>query len=207
MITLVNKSEKYQFPVIEQDIIFRGKIQRDDDNLEDCGIQNESTVHVVHKNGRKKIYIVSSNQEYLTTIHVHPNECVLSLKARLSVAIPKNPPPCEQHLSINGSQMDETLYMSHYSINDHTPIVLTVARKVYVQSSSGRISGQITIFPSKCIKDLKVRIQETVNKHLEPCRQQLFYNGPDRYELEDDRTIASYNLPDSSLVHLCECIL
>ena len=94
---LVNKSEQNQFPPTEQDIIFSGKIQRDNDNLEDCGIRNESTIHVVHKNGHKGIRIVSLNQEHLVTINVHPDECVLSLKARLSVAIPKNPPPCEQY--------------------------------------------------------------------------------------------------------------
>ena len=203
---LVNKAEHNQFPILEQDIIFNGKIQRDDDNLEDCGIRNESTVHVVHKNGSKKIRIISSNQEHLATINVHPDESVLSLKARLSVRFPKNP-PCEQYLnlSINGSQMSETCDVSHYNINDYTPIILTVLIKVFVQSSSGRISSRFKIFPSKRIEDLKLIIQKTEEQHLEPCRQQLFFCTNDRCELlEDGRTIDSYNLPDSSLIHLCE---
>ena len=201
---LVNKAEQNRLPIVEQDIIFNSKIQRDDDNLEDCGIRNESTVHVVRKNGNKKIRIISSNQEHLATINVHPDESVLSLKARLSVRFPKNP-PCEQHLSINGRQMSETCDMSHYYINDHTPIILTVLIKVFVQCPSGRISSQFKIFPSKRIEDLKLNIQKTEEQHLEPCRQQLFFCANDRSELlEDDRTIASYNLPDSSLIHLSE---
>ena len=201
---LVNKAEQNRLPILEQDIIFNSKIQRDNDNLEDCGIRNESTVHVVCKNGSKKIRIISSNQEHFVTINVHPDESVLSLKARLSVRFPKNP-PCEQHLSINGRQMSETCYISHYNINDHTPIVLTVMIKVFVQSPSGTISSQFKIFPSKRIEDLKLNIQKTEEQHLEPCRQQLFFCANDRCELlEDGRTIDSYNLPDSSLIHLCE---
>ena len=203
---LVNKAEQNQFPILEQDIIFNSKIQRDVDYLEDCGIRNESTVHVVHKNGSKKILIISSNQEHLATINVHPDESVLSLKARLSVRFPKNP-PCEQRLSINGCQMSELCLISHYNINDYTPIILTVLIMVFVQSSSGRISSQFKIFPSKRIEDLKLNIQKTEEQHLEPCRQQLFFCANDRCELlEDGRTIDSYNLPDSSLIRLCEFI-
>ena len=172
---LVNKLEQNQFPVKEQDVIFCGKIRMNNENLEDTGIQHESTIHVVHKNGIKNVSIVSSNHEKLISINVHPDECVLSLKARLSTRIPTNPPPCEQYLTVNGNQLSETLSLSSYRIDDYTPIVLTVIMNVFVQNTSGRVSSQLKIFPIKTIADLKEEINKREEQHLEPCRQQLFY--------------------------------
>ena len=130
---------------------------------------------------------------------------VLSLKARLSVIAPKNPPPSEQLLTLRGKKMSETLSLSAYTLNESTGITLTVVTKLVVKSSSGSTSD-LKICSSKNIQELKQEIQKkVVDPALEPCRQQLFFSTNDRCELlEDSRTIASYNLPDSPLIHLCE---
>ena len=204
---LISKLERDQFPVIEQDIIFSGKLLKDDDNLKDCGIKNESTVHVVHKNGSKRLSICFLDKRLPIHINVHPEEVVLSLKARLSVIIPNNIPPCEQLLTFQGKKMHDTLPLSTY-FTEHqcSPVELTMVIKMFVKSFSGSII-ELQISPSKTIEALKQEIEKKEDQHLKPCRQQLFYCGTDRCErLEDDRTIASYNLPDSPLIHLCELI-
>lgn len=46
------------FPAMEQRVVFRGKILKDAETLQSCGVQNESTVHVV----RSKAQTASSPQ-------------------------------------------------------------------------------------------------------------------------------------------------
>ena len=200
---LVNEIEQDKFPVSEQTVIFRGKTRTDGESLEHCGIRNESTIHIVHTNGSKTISIKSSNQGLLN-VNVHPEEAVLSLKARLSVIVFKNPPPYKQLLAINGDEMNETRPLSDYSIDSRTPVVLSVMTKVSVKSSSGS-TIKFKIFLSKSIQNLKQEIEKREEQHLEPQRQQLFYTDTDRCEqLEDYRTIDSYNLPESPLIRLCK---
>ena len=201
---LVNESEQGQFPITEQDIIFGGKVLRDDDRLEDCGVKSESTVHIVSNNGGVNISVTYLNKQILK-VQVHPNEVVLSLKARLSVIAPKNPPPSEQLLTLYDNPMSETLPLSSITTpNNYCAIELTVAMKVVVKSSSGSTSD-LKICPSKTIKELKQEIREKAVYHLEPCRQLLFFNANGRCEfLENNRTIASYNLPDSPSIDICE---
>ena len=202
---LVNEIEQDRLPVSEQTVIFRGKTRTDEESLEHCGIRNESTIHIVHTNGSKIISIKSSNQEGLLNVNVHPEETVLSLKARLSVIVFKNPPPYKQLLAINGNEMNETRPLSDYSIDSRTPVVLSVMTKVSVKSSSGS-TVKFKIFPSKStIQNLKQEIEKREEQHLKPQRQQLFYTDTDRCEqLEDYRTIDSYNLPESPLIRLCK---
>ena len=205
----LNELEHDQFPVTEYDIIFGGKLLRDYDILQYCDIQNESTVHMVCNNGSKTISIISSDGSPLPDIKAHPNETVLSLKSRLSVVVTKNPPPSEQLLTYNGSQLRETLPLTSYNIDEHTPIVLTVTIKVFVRSFYGKYDNitEIKICPSKSIENLKQDIQKGERQHLEPCRQELFFCAVDQVQqLEDNRTVISYNLPDSSLINLCKLI-
>ena len=206
---LVNESEQGQFPITEQDIIFGGKVLQDDDTLEDCGVKNESTVHILSNNGTKNICAVYSNQQKhsILRVQVDPDEVVLSLKARLSVIAPKNPPPSEQLLTLCGKTMSETLPLSAFAIttlNNYLALNLTVVMKVVVKSSSGSTSD-LKICPSKTIEELKQEIWERAVYYLEPCMQLLFFNANGRCEfLEDNRTIASYNLPDSPSIDICE---
>ena len=200
----MNEVEKGLFPVTEHDVIFSQKMLQDSDSLvDDCGIQNESTVHVVPKYGTKVISVFSSDGRQKLSLNVTPNEVVLCLKARLSVKIHKN--PSELLLTINEREMLETLPLTTYETdNTLAMITLTVTTTVFIKSSSGSTT-EFKICPSKSIKDLKQQIRIREEQKLEPCRQQLFYSDNDRCELlEDDRTITSYNLSGSPLIHLCE---
>ena len=201
---LVAESEQGQFPAAEQDIIFRGKILQDDEKLENCGVENESTVHAVWNNGSKYISVSSPNQQdrSILKVRVHPDEVVLSLKARLSVITPKNPPPYKQVLTICGEKMSETLPLSAFKLNEDTIVSLTVIVKVTVRSPSGSTCN-IKICPTETIEKLKQEIWKRKVQYLKPCQQQLFFCATNRCEqLEDSRTIASYNLPDKPLIDL-----
>ena len=202
----MNELEKGQFPIAEHDIIFGRKVLQDDDRLEDCGVKNESTIHIVSNKGDKNVFVIYSNQQKhsVMNVQVHPDEVVLSLKARLSVIAPKNPPPSEQLLTVHGKTMSETLPLSAYTITAHNVIKLTVVMKVVIKSSSGS-TKDLKVCPSKTIKELKQAIWERAVCHLEPCRQLLFFNANGQCELlEDNKTIASYNLPDSPSVDIRE---
>ena len=199
---LVNKFKCNSFPITEQDFIFCGEILTDNDTLEDCHIQNEAIIQVVYKNGSKTVSVVSSSQDGPLIVSVHPDEVVLSLKARLSVIIPGNPPPSKQLLTFNGKEMEEMLPLSTCNIEESDRIILITLINIFVQSNSGS-TYQFKISPIKHIIDLKEEIEKTEGQHLEPCKQQLFHFDT---QFEDHRTIASYKLPNDPVLHLCESL-
>ncbi len=202
---LVNKAERNQLPIETQVMIFQGKILANDEKLQDCGIDNEITVHIVQTSG-PKIVCVHYNSERIE-LNVYPEDVVLALKARISAAVSGNPPPSEQRLMFSGQEMDETYQLKRYGIeieSDETPITLLVLKKLYVESSSG-LRNEVQFHPHDKVGILKTWIEKFCQQRLEPSRQQLFYCAPDRCEiLEDEHIISTYNLPQSPILHLCK---
>ncbi len=202
---IVNKAERNQLPIEEQDMIFQEKILADDDKLQDCGIARESTVHIVRKSGPILIYVHHNSER--VPLNVYPDEGVLTLKARISAAVSGNPPLSEQRLTFKGQEMDETCQLKAYGIeieSDETPINLFVLKKLYVESSSG-LRDELQFHPQDKVSILKTCIGKFCQQRLKPTRQQLFYCAADRCEiLEDGQVISTYNLPESPILHLCK---
>ena len=200
---LVNKAERNQLPIEEQEIIFQEKILADDDKLQDCGILQEQTVHIVRTKG-PKLVCVQHNSERVT-LNIYPEEVVLALKARISAAALGNPPLSEQRLMFKGQEMYETCQLKNYGIeSDDTPITLLVLKKLYVESSTG-FRNEVQFHPNDKVGILKTWIGKHCQQRLEPSRQQLFYCAADRCKiLEDGQVISTYNLPQSPILHLCK---
>ena len=200
---LVNKAERNQLPIEEQEIIFQEKILADDDKLQDCGILQEQTVHIVRTKG-PKLVCVQHNSERVT-LNIYPEEVVLALKARISAAALGNPPLSEQRLMFKGQEMYETCQLKDYGIeSDDTPITLLVLKKLYVESFTG-FRNEVQFHPNDKVGTLKSWIGKYCQQRLEPSRQQLFYCAADRCEiLEDGQVISTYNLPQSPILHLCK---
>ncbi len=202
---LVNKAERNQLPIGEQEMIFQEKILADDDKLQDCGILKEKTLHIVRTKGPKIVYVCHNSEQIV--LNIYPEEVVLALKARISAAVSGNPPPSEQRLVFKGQEMDETRQLKAYGIeieSDDTPITLLVLKKLYVESSSG-VRNEVQFHPHDKVGTLKTVIGKFCEQRLEPNRQQLFYCAADRCEiLEDGQVISTYNLPQSPILHLCK---
>ena len=171
---LVNKAERNQLPIEEQETIFHEKILADDDKLQDCGITEEKTIHIVRTNGPNLIYVHHNSER--VPLNVYPDEVVLTLKARISAAASGNPPPSEQRLMFKGQEMDETCQLKVYGIeieSSESPITLLVLKKLYVENSLG-LRNELQFHPHDKVSILKTWIGKFCQQRLEPSRQQLF---------------------------------
>ncbi|XP_064387312.1 polyubiquitin-like isoform X2 [Halichondria panicea] len=200
---LVNKAEGTQLPSKEQEVIFQKKILANDHKLQDYGIDKGKTVHIVQKNGPKRICVHHNSER--VTLNIHPEEVVLALKARISVAVSGNPPPSEQRLMFKDEEMDETRQLKTYGINiesDDTPITLLVLKNLHIESSPD-LRNEVQFHPDDKVGVLKLKF---CRQRLEPSTHQLFYCSADRRceILEDDQAISTYNLPESPTLRLCK---
>ena len=190
--------EKEGVPCDQQDIVFNGKKLRDTDSLEDCNIQHETTIHVLPRNGSLTVQINSIEQKQLACLQIAPDETVLSLKVRISLEVDCQ--PSKQQLSLGDTVMDETKTLLSYGVSQNTSVVVNVLMKVVITNCTGSMT-EIKLYPTEKIESLKQKIQNKDDQHLE---SQLFYKSTDSYLLlEDDQTIASYNLGTDPVLYLC----
>ncbi len=199
---LVNKAEK-NLLIEDQEMIFQKKILANDHKLQDCGIDKGKTVHIVRTNGPKRICVHHNSER--VTLNIHPEEVVLALKARISVAVSGNPPPSEQRLMFKDEEMDETRQLKTYGIkieSDESSITLLVLKNLHIESSPG-LRNEVQFHPDDKVGVLKLKFCQ---QRLEPSTHQLFYCSADRRceILEDDQAISTYNLPESPTLHLCK---
>ncbi len=125
------------------------------------------------KNGTIRINVFSGDQtQLITTLHVHPDEAMMSLKARISAAVTGHPPPSEQRLLLakdSGADSFWTKYSQHDNV-----LLLDILKSFYVKNATGNIT-ELKVSTNCRIYDLKLDIQRVEKQHLEPGKQQLFY--------------------------------
>ena len=191
-------------PCDQQEIVFKGKKLKDADSLEDCKIKHESMIHVLPRNGSLTVQINSIDERQLACLQIDPDETVLCLKVRIFVEVDGMSSPSEQQLSLGDTVMDERRTLKSYGVSQNTTIVVNVLKKVFIESSTGSTT-EIKLYPNETVESLKCIIQVEDDQHLEPGKQQVFYRSTDEYLLlEDDQTIASYNLGTDPVLHLCK---
>ena len=191
-------------PCDQQEIVFEGKKLKDADSLDDCNIKHESMIHVLPRNGSLTVQVNSIDDRQLACLQVNPDETVLCLKVRISVEVDGMSSPCEQQLSLGDTVMDERRTLKSYGVSENTTIVVNVLKKVIIKSSTGSTT-EIKLYPNETVESLKCKVQVKDVQHLEPGKQQLFYKSTDEYLfLEDDQTIASYNLGTDPELRLCK---
>lgn len=109
-------------------------------------------------------------------------------------------PPDQQRLIFGGQILEDDRNLSSYGIHHestiHIVLRLRKTAKISVKTLTGR---SIPIFtdPFDTIEDLKSYIWNEEN--IPTQQQRLIYAGK---QLEDQRTLSSYNICDGSIVHL-----
>ena len=188
------------------DIVINGIILSDEDCID---ITRRQTLYIVRKNGTIRLNVFSRDQtQLLTTLDVHPDEVMMSLKARISAAVTDHPPPSEQRLLLAKDHPigSESLRADKFWIKDSqhaNVLLLDILKSFYIKSSTGK-NTEVKISTNCRIYDLKMEIQQVDEQHLEPSRQQLLYcciNGCEI--LKDEQLISRFPCGSISL-HLCK---
>ena len=192
-------------PLCQQRLVFGVNQLEDGRSLSDCGIQSDSTLHLVLQAGMQ--IFVQSLDGKTHTVDVDPRELVEDLRAKIynKEGIPTD----HQCLIYKGKRLEDGKTLEDYHILKESFLHLILRLRGGSGGSSG--SGGMQVFikflvgkactidceASDTVEQLKKKIQE---KEGIPCDQQwLIFSGR---RLEDSQILSDYKIQSESTVHL-----
>ncbi|KAK9058721.1 hypothetical protein SSX86_023563 [Deinandra increscens subsp. villosa] len=190
---------KEDIPLDEQALIFNNVVLGNNGTLSDFNINANSTLLLMPiSRGFMDIFIKTFTGKIIT-LKVKPLDTIKCIKTKIQA---KEDIPSDEHeLIFNGMVLHNDGTLADYHINQDS--TLTVMRfssgftRVYIQKQQTGNTITMDVKSSDTIYRLKVKIYE--REGVRPCEQRLIWNGK---QLLDEPTLADYNIPNKSTVHL-----
>ncbi|GLT89708.1 hypothetical protein SLE2022_076840 [Rubroshorea leprosula] len=213
--------DKEGIPTNQQRLFYAGKVLTEDDTLADYNIQNESTLSLLpqeqgirtdegkvlctgegsSRSLSQQIFIITQTGERIG-LEVKASDTIGLVKTKIQES--ENITPNQQRLFFSGQQLEDSRTLADYKIDEDSTLLLIPSQQSQITGSVQirirTVAGKdisLNLEPSDTINDVKgmIHARESI-----PVDQQDIWMGGK--VLENDRTLADYNIGNNSRLHL-----